>query len=60
LGDVCKKVLTQYYFDGMNMQEIAKKLNFANTDTAKTKKYKCKKKLDELIENRYSTEDFFD
>lgn len=60
LGDVCKKVLTHYYFDGMSMQEIAKKLNFSNTDTAKTKKYKCKKKLDELIKNRYSTEDFFD
>lgn len=60
LGDVCKKVLTLYYFDGLNMQEVAKKMNFANTDTAKTKKYKCKKKLDTLIKTRYSTEDFFD
>ena len=60
LGDVCKKVLTYYYFDGMNMQEIAKKMKFANTDTAKTKKYKCKKKLDSLIKTRYTTEDFFD
>lgn len=60
LGDVCKKVLTYYYFDGMNMQDIAKKMKFANTDTAKTKKYKCKKKLDSLIKARYSTEDFFD
>ncbi|MEM6736131.1 MAG: sigma-70 family RNA polymerase sigma factor [Bacteroidota bacterium] len=60
LGEVCKKVLTHYYFDGMTMQDIAKKLNFANTDTAKTKKYKCKKKLDTLIKKRYSTEDFFD
>jgi len=60
LGDACKKVLTYYYFDGMNMQEIAKKMKFANTDTAKTKKYKCKKKLDSLIKSRYTTEDFFD
>ncbi|MDE0470484.1 MAG: sigma-70 family RNA polymerase sigma factor [Ekhidna sp.] len=60
LGDVCKKVLTYYYFDGMNMQEIANKMQFANTDTAKTKKYKCKKKLDSLIKLRYTTEDFFD
>ena len=60
LGDVCKEVLTYYYFDGMNMQQIAEKMNFANTDTAKTKKYKCKKKLDELIKSRYTTEDFFD
>ncbi|MEM7297668.1 MAG: sigma-70 family RNA polymerase sigma factor [Bacteroidota bacterium] len=60
LGDVCKNVLTYYYFDGLNMQDIAKKMKFANTDTAKTKKYKCKKKLDSLIKKRYSTEDFFD
>ncbi|MEQ9466333.1 MAG: RNA polymerase sigma factor [Ekhidna sp.] len=60
LGDVCKKVLTYYYFDGLGMPEIAEKMNFANTDTAKTKKYKCKKKLDSLIKSKYTTEDFFD
>ena len=60
LGDVCKGVLTYYYFDGLSMQDIAEKMNFANTDTAKTKKYKCKKKLDSLIKSRYTTEDFFD
>jgi len=60
LGDVCKKVLTYYYFDGLGMQEIAKKMSFANTDTAKTKKYKCKKKLDSLIKSKYTTQDFFD
>jgi RNA polymerase sigma factor (sigma-70 family) len=60
LGDVCKEVLSYYYFDGLNMQDIAEKMNFANTNTAKTKKYKCKKKLDQLIKKRYTTEDFFD
>lgn len=60
LGDVCKRVLTYYYFDGLKMPDIADKMNFANTDTAKTKKYKCKKKLDSLIKKRYTTEDFFD
>lgn len=60
LGDTCKKILTYYYFDGFNMTDIAEKMNFANTDTAKTKKYKCKKKLDSLIKERYSTTDFFD
>ncbi|MEO9869595.1 RNA polymerase sigma factor [Ekhidna sp.] len=60
LGDVCKKVLTYYYFDGLGMPDIAEKMNFANTDTAKTKKYKCKKKLDSLIKSKYTTEDFFD
>jgi RNA polymerase sigma factor (sigma-70 family) len=60
LGDTCKKVLMYYYFEEMSMQDIAEKLGFANTDTAKTKKYKCKKKLDELIKTLYSERDFLD
>ena len=60
LDDTCKKVLTYYYFDGMSMKEIAEKVGFANTDTTKTKKYKCKKKLDELIRSVYSEHDFLD
>ena len=60
LGDTCKKVLMYYYFDEMSMQDIADKLGFANTDTAKTKKYKCKKKLDELVKAQYSEHDFLD
>lgn len=60
LGDTCKQVLSYYYFDGLSMQDIADKLGFANTNTAKTKKYKCKKKLDELVKSRYSESDFLD
>jgi RNA polymerase sigma factor (sigma-70 family) len=60
LGDTCKKVLMYYYFEEMSMQDIADKLGFANTDTAKTKKYKCKKKLDELVKTQYSEKDFLD
>ena len=60
LGETCKKVLTYYYFEEMSMQDIADKLGFANTDTAKTKKYKCKKKLDDLIKAQYSEHDFLD
>jgi len=59
LGDPCKSILMYYYFDGMSMTEIAEKLNFANTDTAKTKKYKCKKRLDSLIKKQYTKSDFF-
>lgn len=60
LGETCKKVLMLYYFEEMSMQDIADKLGFANTDTAKTKKYKCKKKLDELVKAQYSEHDFLD
>ena len=60
LGDTCKNILMYYYYDGMSMSEIAEKLGFANTNTAKTKKYKCKMKLDELVKSLYSKEDFMD
>ena len=60
LDETCKKVLMYYYFEEMSMQEIADKLGFANTDTAKTKKYKCKKKLDDLVKAQYSEQDFLD
>lgn len=60
LGEKCQKVLMYYYFDGMSMQEIADKLGFANTNTAKTKKYKCKKKLDELVKTQFTESDFLD
>lgn len=60
LGETCQRVLTYYYFDGLSMEMIAEKMGFANTDTAKTKKYKCKKKLDELIKTKYTKSDFLD
>ena len=60
LGDTCKKILMYYYFDGLSMNDIAEKLGYANTDTAKTKKYKCKKRLDELIKAKYTAGDFMD
>lgn len=60
LGDPCKTILTCYYFENMSMTDIANKMGFANTDTAKTKKYKCKKRLDSLIKKKYSKADFFD
>ncbi len=60
LGDTCKRILTYYYFDGMSMKTISEKLGLANTDTAKTKKYKCKKRLDTIIKTKYSASDFLD
>lgn len=60
LGDTCRKVLSYYYFDNMSMSEIAEKLGFANADTAKTKKYKCKKELDKMITSQYTAGDFMD
>ena len=60
LGDTCRKILNYHYFDGLSMQDIAEKLGYANTDTAKTKKYKCKQRLFELVKSKYSKSDFLD
>lgn len=60
LGETCKKILTYYYFDKLSMNDIAEKLGFANSDTAKTKKYKCKQELDKKIKSLYTASDFLD
>ena len=60
LGETCKKILSYYYFDNLSMNDIAEKMGFANSDTAKTKKYKCKKELDNKIKSLYTASDFLD
>lgn len=60
LGDTCRRILQLYYFDSLSMSDIAKQLGFANADTAKTKKYKCKKELDKYIKSKYTASDFMD
>jgi RNA polymerase sigma factor (sigma-70 family) len=60
LGETCKNILTYYYFDKLSMNDIAEKMGFANSDTAKTKKYKCKQELDKKIKTLYKASDFLD
>jgi RNA polymerase sigma factor (sigma-70 family) len=52
LQPICKKLLLLYYFEEKNMKEIAKILNLANADVAKSKKYQCKKSLEELLKEK--------
>ncbi|SDK26287.1 RNA polymerase sigma factor, sigma-70 family [Catalinimonas alkaloidigena] len=60
LGETCRKVLTYHYFDRLSMQDIADRLGFANADTAKSKKYKCKKELDRIVKAQFKATDFLD
>lgn len=54
-----KDVIKLYYYENMSMVEIAKKLNFKNANTSKTKKYKAMKNLKQFISNRnLKKEDF--
>ena len=49
LGDPCKTLLILYYWEQRTMEQIAATLHFANADTAKSKKYQCKKALQKLL-----------
>jgi RNA polymerase sigma factor (sigma-70 family) len=60
LGESCRQILKYYYFDKLSMSDIAEKMGFANADTAKTKKYKCKQELDNKVKSLYKASDFLD
>lgn len=49
LGDPCKTLLENYYFKKMSLEEISKEMNYKNSDTAKTKKFKCIQRLRKLF-----------
>ncbi|MBI1306689.1 MAG: sigma-70 family RNA polymerase sigma factor [Bacteroidetes bacterium] len=59
LDDTCKRLLGYFYFDGLENKIIAEKMGFANTDTVKSKKYQCFKKLEAIVKENYKQEDFF-
>jgi RNA polymerase sigma factor (sigma-70 family) len=51
LGDPCGKLLDLYYFEKKSIPEIVAALNYINSDSAKTQKYKCIKRLRKLFFN---------
>ncbi|MFT4521920.1 MAG: RNA polymerase sigma factor (sigma-70 family) [Bacteroidia bacterium] len=59
LDETCMKLLSYFYFDGFDNTVIAEKLGFANTDTVKSKKYQCFKRLQTAVKEKYNKTDFF-
>lgn len=49
LGEVCKEILTYTIFYKISMEDVCSRMNFNNPNTAKTKNYKCKQRLKNLI-----------
>lgn len=49
IGEQCRKLLLLYYWEEMSMEQIAVHMGLANADTVKSKKYQCKKQLEELM-----------
>lgn len=51
LGDPCKTLLELYYFHGLSMEEIAEKVGYKNSSTAKNLKCKCIVRLRKIFED---------
>lgn len=49
LGDPCRKLLLLFYWDEYSLEEIAGAMGFANAETVKSKKYQCKKALEQYL-----------
>jgi RNA polymerase sigma factor (sigma-70 family) len=49
IGTQCKELLLMYYWEELSMAEIALRMGLANADTAKAKKYQCKKALEAVL-----------
>ena len=58
LDDTCKRLLMYFYFDGLDMNTIAEQMGFANSDTVKSKKYQCFKKLESSVKVHFERDDF--
>jgi len=56
LGEACKAILELFYFEKRSIPEITKLLNFANVNTTKSRKYKCNKRLKELVRTEWNLE----
>lgn len=46
IGEMCRKILLLFYWEQRPMGEIAAAVGLANAETAKSKKYQCKKSLE--------------
>jgi RNA polymerase sigma factor (sigma-70 family) len=49
IGEPCRAILLLFYWEQATMEEIASRLGFANAETAKARKYQCKKSLQQIL-----------
>jgi RNA polymerase sigma factor (sigma-70 family) len=50
LGEACKKLLIQFYYQELPMKMILEESGFENEQVLRNKKYKCMKKLTEMLD----------
>lgn len=55
MGGVCQRILMDWAYYGYAMDEIASRSNLSSPESARSMKYKCLKKLRELLVNKQYT-----
>ena len=59
LGEDCQKVLMYFYYERLQMKEIAIRMSFANDQVARNKKVKCLKQLTNIMDSSPFFSSFF-
>lgn len=49
LGEPCQTILTDFFYGGLTMEEIAEKMGYTNAANAKNQKYKCFKRFKKIV-----------
>jgi RNA polymerase sigma factor (sigma-70 family) len=57
LGDSCKTILLYSIYHKLSMKEIKEKMGFTSENVAKTRNYKCKQRLMNLVKGSVSIKD---
>lgn len=52
IGDPCYTLLSNFYFKKMSLDVIANEMDYKNTNTVKTKKFKCIQRLKKMVNNK--------
>ena len=52
MGDLCQRILMDWGYYGYSMAEIATRSDLSNAESARSMKYKCLKKLRELLNTK--------
>lgn len=59
LGSICCELLKLAIFQNLRMKEIAERMGFSNENVAKTKNYKCRQRLAELVKGNKELLNYF-
>jgi len=57
LTETCRNIMKLFYFEDKKLDEIVYLLDdFSSKDALKTKKYKCMKRLEKLVKDKFATD----